>query len=248
MKVTAVIPSRYESSRFPGKPLALISGKPMVQMVYERAKSADRINGVVVATDSEKIYRTVKDFGGDVVMTSDQCRSGTDRVAEAAEILGLEGNDVIVNIQGDQPLMHPNCLNDLVKPFLKQPDLEMSTLAFAIVRKDEITNPKDVKVIFDNQFNALYFSRATVPFDRDEKGMVTYYKHLGFYAYSFSFLQEFKSMSEGRLEKIEKLEQLRVLEQGHGIKVVVTNHDSLEVDLPSDIETIEIALTRNQEQ
>jgi len=245
MNVTALIPSRYASSRFPGKPLARIHGKPMIQMVFERAKSAERIHGVVVATDSDEIYKTVLDFGGDAIMTSDSCRSGTDRVAEAADVLGLGNNDVIVNIQGDQPLMHPDCLDDLVKPFSEIPNLEMSTLAYEIVRKQEITDPKDVKVVFDNNFNALYFSRATVPYDRDQTGKVSYFKHLGFYAYSYSFLQEFRSMKEGTLEHTEKLEQLRVLEHGHDIKVVVTPHDSPEVDLPSDIDLIEHLLTEN---
>ena len=239
MKITAIIPSRFDSSRFQGKPLAIICGKPMIQMVYERARSAKNINRVIVATDSQKIFDVVNGFGGEVVMTSDKCRSGTDRVAEAAEILRLDENDVIVNVQGDQPLMHPECLDELVSPFFDEPNIEISTLAFRIVKEKEITDPKDVKVVIDNNGDALYFSRSTIPFDQNQKENINYYKHLGFYAYTYSFLQKFRNMPAGKLEKIEKLEQLRVLEHGYKIKVIVTAHDSPEVDIPKDIKIIE---------
>ena len=239
MKINAIIPSRFDSSRFQGKPLAIICGKPMIQMVYERARSAKNINRVIVATDSQKIFDVVNGFGGDVVMTSDKCRSGTDRVAEAAEILRLDENAVIVNVQGDQPLMHPECLDELVRPFFDDPDIEISTLAFRIIKEKEITDPKDVKVVIDNNGDALYFSRSTIPFDQNQKENINYYKHLGFYAYTYSFLQKFRNMPAGKLEKIEKLEQLRVLEHGYKIKVIVTAHDSPEVDIPKDIKIIE---------
>ena len=239
MKITAIIPSRFDSSRFQGKPLAIICGKPMIQMVYERARSAKNINRVIVATDSQKIFDVVNGFGGEVVMTSDKCRSGTDRVAEAAEILRLDENAVIVNVQGDQPLMHPECLDELVRPFFDDPDIEISTLAFRIIKEKEITDPKDVKVVIDNNGDALYFSRSTIPFDQNQKENINYYKHLGFYAYTYSFLQKFRNMPAGKLEKIEKLEQLRVMEHGYKIKVVVTRYDSPEVDLPKDISIIE---------
>ncbi len=245
MKITAIIPSRFDSSRFQGKPLALICGKPMIQMVYERARSAKNINRVIVATDSQKIFDVVKGFGGEVVMTSDECRSGTDRVAEAAEILRLDENDVIVNVQGDQPLMHPECLDELVRPFIDKPNLEISTLAFRIVKEKEIIDPKDVKVVIDNNGYALYFSRSTIPFDQDHNENINYYKHLGFYAYTYSFLQKFRDMPAGKLEKIEKLEQLRVLEYGHKIKIVITKYDSPEVDVPKDITIIEEIINKN---
>ena len=141
MKINAIIPSRFDSSRFQGKPLAIICGKPMIQMVYERARSAKNINRVIVATDSQKIFDVVNGFGGDVVMTSDKCRSGTDRVAEAAEILRLDENAVIVNVQGDQPLMHPECLDELVRPFFDDPDIEISTLAFRIIKENTKFTP-----------------------------------------------------------------------------------------------------------
>ena len=147
----AVIPSRYGSSRFQGKPLALIAGKPMIQRVYEQAKKSEAVTKVVVATDDERIYKAVKDFGGLAVMTSEACRSGTDRVAETSEILGLSPDDLVVNIQGDQPVFNPLTIDELISPFSLDPDLLMSTLAFKIIDEREITDPKDVKVTFDTK-------------------------------------------------------------------------------------------------
>ncbi|RJP80510.1 MAG: 3-deoxy-manno-octulosonate cytidylyltransferase [Desulfobacteraceae bacterium] len=239
MKIAVVIPSRYASTRFQGKPLALICEKPMIQMVYERAVQAEKITEVVVATDDQRIVDAVTAFGGRAMMTSESNRSGTDRVAEAAEKIGLEPDDIVVNIQGDQPLIKPECIDEVVAPFFTEPDLGMSTLAFAIIEEDEFTNPKDVKVTFDNNGYALYFSRSPIPFDRDGDSSFDMYKHLGVYAYTRRFLEMFRSLPQGKLEKIEKLEQLRALEYGHRIKVVVTRHDSPEVDLPEDIIRIE---------
>jgi 3-deoxy-manno-octulosonate cytidylyltransferase (CMP-KDO synthetase) len=239
MKVAVIIPSRYGSTRFDGKPLALIAGKPMIQRVYERAVQAEKVTEVVVATDDRRIVDAVENFGGRAVMTSEANRSGTDRAAEAAKQIGLSPNDIVINVQGDQPLIDPVCLNEVVDPFFPDSGVEMSTLAFAIIRKEEITNPKDVKVTFDNDGFALYFSRSTIPFDRDGDSRFDIYKHLGVYAYTRSFLEKFRSLPEGRLEKIEKLEQLRALEHGHRIKVVITGSDSPEVDLPEDIARIE---------
>jgi 3-deoxy-manno-octulosonate cytidylyltransferase (CMP-KDO synthetase) len=239
MKIAVVIPSRYASTRFDGKPLALICGKPMIQRVYEGAMRAKKITEVVVATDDQRIIDVVTEFGGKAVMTSEKNRSGTDRVAEAAEKIGLGLDDIVVNIQGDQPLIEPNCIDDVVEPFFKEPELGMSTLAFSIVEEDEITNPKDVKVTFDNNGYALYFSRSPIPFDRDGDSSFDVYKHLGVYAYTRRFLEMFRSLPQGKLERIEKLEQLRALEYGYPIKVVVTEYDSPEVDLPEDIVRIE---------
>ncbi len=239
MRVVVIIPSRYGSSRFEGKPLATICGRPMIQWVYQRAVAADSVDAVHVATDDERIRDAVLDFGGQVVMTASACRSGTDRVAEAAERIGLGMGDVVVNIQGDQPLVDPRCFDDLVAPFYKDPAVKMSTLAFAIQETRELTDPKDVKVTFDNRGDALYFSRATIPHGRDGKGGYPVYKHLGVYAYTRAFLECFRSLSDGRLEAIEKLEQLRPMEHGHRIRVVVTAYDSPEVDLPEDIRRIE---------
>ncbi|OQY01970.1 MAG: 3-deoxy-D-manno-octulosonate cytidylyltransferase [Desulfobacteraceae bacterium 4572_130] len=236
----AIIPSRYGSTRFKGKPLALVAGKPMIQRVYEQASKALNIEKVIVATDDKRIINAVKNFGGNALMTSPNLRSGTDRVAETANILNLKKNDIIVNIQGDQPFFNPLCLDELVSPFKKTlPNLVMSTLAFKIKDKREITDPKDVKVVFDKNQFALYFSRAQIPYPRDKQTKTEYYKHLGFYAYKKSFLDKIADFSETTLEDIEKLEQLRVLEHGYKIKVVLTKHDSPEVDIPEDIERIE---------
>ena len=239
MRVVVIIPSRYGSIRFDGKPLANICGKPMIQWVCQRAMQAKCIESVHVATDDSRIQDAVNRFGGNVVMTSSRCRSGTDRVAEAAERLGLDPGDVVVNIQGDQPLVDPRCFDAVVQPFYEDPAVKMSTLAFAIVDKREITDPKDVKVTFDNNMDALYFSRATIPHSRDGLNGYDMYKHLGVYAYTQEFLECFKALSPGRLEEIEKLEQLRAMEHGHRIRVVVTPYDSPEVDLPVDIRRIE---------
>ena len=239
MKTVVIIPARYQSTRFPGKPLAKICGKPMIQWVYENSKKAEKIDDVIVATDDDRIAQAVIAFGGKVVMTSDQNRSGTDRAAEAADRLGLSSKDIIVNVQGDQPLIDPRCLDDVVRPFFDEPEISMSTLAFKIVRKEEITNPKDVKVTFDQNGFALYFSRAPIPFGRDQNTEFDTYKHLGVYAYTRQYLDIFRNLPEGRLEQIEKLEQLRALEHCHKIKVIITDYDSPEVDLAEDVGRVE---------
>jgi 3-deoxy-manno-octulosonate cytidylyltransferase (CMP-KDO synthetase) len=239
MKTIVIIPARYQSTRFAGKPLAKICGKPMIQWVYENSKKAEKIKDVIVATDDDQIAQVVITFGGKVAMTSDQNRSGTDRVAEAADKMGLSPQDIIVNVQGDQPLIDPRCLDDVVRPFFDEPEISMSTLAFKIVCKEEITNPKHVKVIFDQSKFALYFSRSSIPFGRDREIHFDTYKHLGVYAYTKQYLDIFRKLPEGRLEQIEKLEQLRALEYGHKIKIVLTDIDSPEVDLAEDIERIE---------
>ncbi len=238
MKVTAIIPSRLESKRFPNKPLTMIMGKTMIERVYQQAAKSDLVDSVCVATDSGKIFAEVEGFGGKAVMTSDNCRSGTDRVAEAAKNMGLEGHDVIVNIQGDQPILHPECLDDLVQPFFRVPDLRMSTLAYAMKEEKEIADPNNVKVVFDTNGYALYFSRSKIPFDRDKARNFQYHKHLGIYAYSYSFLQEFGKLPKSDLESIESLEQLRVLENGYRIMVSVTKYDSPSVDDPADVAKI----------
>lgn len=239
MNIFVIIPARYHSTRFQGKALARILDKPMVQHTYERAKRAESVKDVVVATDDNRIVDAVAAFGGKALMTSDDNRSGTDRVAEASEKMGLAPHDVIINVQGDQPLLDPRCLDQVTGPFRKEPDVEMSTLAYAIVRESEITNPKDIKVTFDSKGYALYFSRAPIPCGRDPETPYDTYKHLGVYAYTRRFLEVYRKLPSGRLEEIEKLEQLRVLEHGLPIRVVVTPYDSPEVDAPEDIPRIE---------
>ena len=243
MRIVAIIPCRYKSTRFEGKPLALIDGRPMIRHVYERVHGAESISDVFVATDDERILAAVQDFGGKALLTSPENRSGTDRAADAAEKIGLAMDDIVVNVQGDQPLIDSRCLDTLTSPFSALSDLKISTLAFKIVNPREITDPKDVKVVFDNDGFALYFSRSPIPCSRDNDRDFDTYKHLGAYAYTRAFLETYRNLPEGRLEKIEKLEQLRVLEYGHRIKVMITEYDSPEVDLPEDIQRVERILS-----
>jgi 3-deoxy-manno-octulosonate cytidylyltransferase (CMP-KDO synthetase) len=239
MKIVAIIPSRYGSTRFAGKPLALIEGKPMIQWVYEIAKTGKGVSDVVVATDDQRIVDAVERFDGCAMMTGDENRSGTDRVAEAAQKMGLLPDDVVVNIQGDQPAFVTAHIDGVVNTLVHAGEAEMTTLAFKIIDPQEITNPKDCKVTFDNRGYALYFSRSPIPCARDADTVFSTYKHLGIYAYTKRFLDTFRKLPAGMLETIEKLEQLRALEHGHRIKVVVTEYDSPEVDVPADIPRIE---------
>ncbi len=240
-KVIAVIPARYRSNRFKGKPLALIDGKPMIQHVVERARNVRLLSRVVVATDDDRIAETVAGFGGEYVLTRDDHVTGTDRLAEAVELMNIDEQDVIVNIQGDQPLFPEEIIEQVAVPLLEDPALPMSTLIYKIVRPEEIDDPNHVKTVFDCHRNALYFSRSPIPFQRnpEEKEQPTYYKHLGIYAYRKGFLVTFVGLPEGEWEKFEKLEQLRALEFGYTIRVVLTEHDSVEVDTPGDIKRVE---------
>ena len=241
--VYAVIPSRYQSSRFPGKPLAPICGKPMIQHVVERARASSLPRVVAVATDDERIAQAVEAFGGCAVMTRPDHRSGSDRLAEAAAILGVGDDDIVVNIQGDQPLFAPEIVEEVARPLLEEPDLPMATLIYKIIRPEEITNPNHVKTVFDRNMRALYFSRSPIPYCRDgEAADADYYRHLGFYAYRKRFLDTFVSLPLGRWEREEKLEQLRALEYGYTIRVAITEHDSIEVDAPGDVRRVEAAL------
>ncbi|MDG6778690.1 3-deoxy-manno-octulosonate cytidylyltransferase [Thiomicrorhabdus sp. zzn3] len=245
MNTYVFIPARYGSSRLPGKPLKLINGKPMIQHVYERIAKAKGLAGVYVATDDERIREVVEGFGGKVVMTPAEAASGTDRIAAAANAVGLKDDDLIVNVQGDQPLVHHESIEDVIAPFFADDydgSFEMSTLSFKIVNEAEITNPKDVKLVTDVNGFALYFSRATIPHGRDYWDHDSF-KHLGVYAYTKRFVDSFNALPMGRLEDIEKLEQLRALEYGHKIKVVESQWDSPEVDLPGDIAVMEALLT-----
>lgn len=241
MKTVVFIPARYGSSRLPGKPLKEIAGKPMIQHVFERISKAEGLEAIYVATDDQRIAEVVENFGGQVVMTPADAQSGTDRIAAAARAIGLADEDLIVNVQGDQPLVRPESIEAVIAPF-KAADydgsFEMSTLSFKIVNEAEITNPKDVKLVTDINGFALYFSRATIPHGRDYWDHDSY-KHLGIYAYTKRFVEQFSLLPMSRLEAIEKLEQLRALEFGHKIKVVESAWDSPEVDLPGDLEIME---------
>lgn len=242
MKVTAFIPARYQSTRFEGKPLAPIQGKPMIQHVIDRARSCPELSEIYVATDDERIARCVADIGGQVVMTHKGHRSGTDRICEAAEKVGLDDSDIVVNIQGDQPLFHPSAVTRLVAPLTEDPSLPMSTLKCRITAREDIQNPNQVKVVTDTRGHALYFSRSPIPFYRDAPSGGVFYKHLGFYGFRMHFLRRFTHLPEGLLESAEKLEQLRALEQGFRIRVVETAFNSVEVDVPEDIRRVEACM------
>lgn len=236
IQVIAIIPARYQSNRFPGKPLALIDGKPMIQHVVERARQVPLLSRVVVATDDRRIAEVVASFKADYVMTRGDHVSGTDRLAEAAELLGISEQDVIVNIQGDQPLFPLEVIGQVTAPLLDDPALPMSTLIYKIVRQEEVHDPNHVKTVFDRDHYALYFSRSAIPYQRNpNESRPTYYKHLGFYAYRKGFLLTFVALPEGEWERFEKLEQLRALEYGYKIKVVLTEYDSIEVDTEEEL-------------
>jgi 3-deoxy-manno-octulosonate cytidylyltransferase (CMP-KDO synthetase) len=253
MKILAFIPARYDSIRFPGKPLALIMGKPMIQHVYERAKKCQdpEFDEVFVATDDERIYQRVLGFGGAATMTSRSHASGTDRIAEAASHMDLHSKDLVINVQGDQPILDPRCFPHLIRPLMEHGDVLMSTLVFRIADERGVNdpkNPKHVKTVSDKDGYALFFSRSLIPFYRDSGTDKVYYKHLGFYAYRVDFLKTFAGLPLGTLEDAEKLEQLRAVEHGYKIKIVESPYDSFEVDSPDDIPVAERILARQGTQ
>jgi len=238
MKVIGIIPARYGSTRLPAKILADIEGKPMIQRVYERARRSPSLDRLVVATDDDRIFDRVQSFGGEALKTSPAHPSGTDRVAEAAQVLGAEEPDVIVNIQGDQPLFEPGMIDEVVGPFRGDRDLKMGALVHPIRKPEELANPSVVKVVCDRKGFALYFSRSPMPYVISNSSMPRYYKHIGPYAYRMGFLLKFTQLERGDLERSESLEQLRALEHGYKIRVVETKFDSQEVDTPEDLEKV----------
>jgi 3-deoxy-manno-octulosonate cytidylyltransferase (CMP-KDO synthetase) len=234
-KVVGIIPARYDSKRLPGKPLILIHGRPMIQHVYQRAAQAATLTRLVVATDDRRIQKAVAQFGGEALMTSHEHISGTDRVAEAAGLLMLEDDAIVVNIQGDEPLLRAEMIDSLVQNLQGNINVPMATLVYPQTAKDDFTDPGVIKVVLDARGRALYFSRSPIPFVRDSSSPQPYYKHLGFYGYRHGFLQQFSRLSPGVLEKLEKLEQLRALEHGFSISVVISPCDSISVDTPEDL-------------
>jgi 3-deoxy-manno-octulosonate cytidylyltransferase (CMP-KDO synthetase) len=247
MKILAFIPARYDSTRFPGKPLKLILGKPMIQHVYKRAKNAPEIAKLYVTTDDERIYQCVLGFGGEAILTSRDHASGTDRIAEAASKIALARDDLVVNIQGDQPTLDYRCIPYLIQPLMDNPDVLMSTLVFKVGDESGVNdprNPKHVKTVMNRQGFALFFSRALIPCYRDSGSEKVYFKHLGFYAYRREFLITFASLPVGEWENAEKLEQLRAVEHGYKIKIVESPYDSFEVDQPDDIQIAESILSK----
>lgn len=235
MNILCVIPARYSSTRLPGKPLAMIAGKPMIERVYERAKQAKRPTAVLVATDHELVYQAVQDFGGQVMMTSPTHPTGTDRLAEVAQ--EHPEADIIINVQGDEPLIAPEVIDLLAGAFDQDPELNMATL-MTEMDKSEYNLPSAVKVVASLAGYALYFSRSLIPYPRNSKlpgGSLPVYKHIGIYAYRRDFLLNYAAMAPTPLEQTESLEQLRALEHGYKIKVLKTDFKSIGVDTPEDL-------------
>ena len=237
----AIIPARYASTRFPGKPLAKIGSKTMIQRVYEQAERA--VEMVYVATDDERILNTVRDFGGNAVMTSTEHFSGTDRCAEAVGLITEETGkpvDIVLNIQGDEPFIRPEQI-DLLKSCFLEDDVQIATIIRRTEPGEDIFNPGHVKVILDSSGNAIYFSRAAIPYYRDadpEKWSKEhiFFKHLGLYAYKTEILKEITRLARSPLEIAESLEQNRWIENGFKIRTAVTDHESLSIDTPGDLE------------
>ena len=242
-KVVIVIPARYGSTRLPGKPLVSLAGKPMIQRVYERARMAQRASRVIVATDDERIVKAVEAFGGEARMTRPDHRTGTERVAEVAA--HVEG-DVFVNVQGDEPLLDPVAIDTAVNALLEEPPPAIATVATPIKTPADIMDPNVVKTILDFDGNALYFSRAPIPWVRDtaSKIQVRHLKHLGLYVFQREALLEYPTLPQGDLERIEQLEQLRWLENGWKIRVAEVEHDAISVDVPEDVARVEKLLQK----
>jgi len=238
VKVVVVIPARYASTRLPGKPLVSLAGKPMIQRVYERAKLATRADRVVVATDDERIVKAVEGFGGKARMTRSDHRTGTERVAEVA---AHEEGDVFVNVQGDEPLLDPAAVDTAVASLLEEPAAAIGTVATVIKAPADIMDPNVVKTVLDFDDNALYFSRAPIPWVRDtgSKIQVRHLKHLGLYVFQREALLEYPTLPQGELERMEQLEQLRWLENGWKIRVAEVEHDAVSVDVPEDVARVE---------
>jgi len=240
-RVIAIIPARYASQRLPAKPLADIAGKPMVQHVYERTARATLVHTVLVATDDERIASAVRSFGGHAVITPESCQNGTDRIAFVAK--SLKDADIVINVQGDEPLIEPAMIDEAVRPLLDDRNTHMGTLVRRIESEADLVNPNIVKVVLDRDGRCLYFSRSAIPFGRDRAQHDwlqhhTYYKHIGLYVFRRDLLLRYAEMHQTPLERMEKLEQLRILEHGFPIKAVVTLHDSITVDTTDDLERV----------
>lgn len=242
-KIVVVIPARYQSSRFPGKPLAMINGKPMIQWVYEGVSRVRSISEVYVATDDERIAECVREFHGKAIMTSSAHTSGSDRLAEAAVLLQLQDDDIILNIQGDEPLIQEEMIYDLISTITDK-DTHMGTLKERIREEADIQNPNIVKVITDIYDHALYFSRFPIPYNRSGEQYLTYYRHVGVYAYRVHFLKKYTRLPKSYLEAAESLEQLRVLENGYKICVKETKCSSIGVDTMEQLKAVENLMNR----
>lgn len=239
MKFLGIIPARYASTRLEGKPLKDICGHTMIEWVYKRALKSN-LDRVIVATDDKRVYEEVKRFGGEVVLTDERHQNGTSRIAEVCE--NIVDFDVVINIQGDEPLIEGEMINSLIEVFKKEPELKMATLKHKIDEMEEIKNPNIVKVVADRKDYAIYFSRSIIPYPR-ELNVDNYYKHVGIYAYKREFVIEYSKMEVTPLEKSESLEQLRVLENGYRIKVLETPCKVVGVDTAEELEKVREIIT-----
>lgn len=235
MKSICVIPARYSSTRLPGKPLKDICGKPMICRVWERASLAKSVTEVIVATDDERILQAVEKNSGRVIMTRTDHKTGTDRLAEVAE--KFPDVEVIVNVQGDEPLIEPALIDELVAQFVADKNLQMATVATELTNADEMKNPNNVKVVLDKNNNALYFSRSLIPYPRNT-GKAKVFKHIGIYAYRRNFLLAYAKMESTPLEQAESLEQLRALENGYKIRVIKSSCKFIGVDTQEDLKLV----------
>ena len=238
MNVLGVIPARYHSTRLPGKPLLMIGAKPMIQWVYEAAKTTALIDELVVATDDQRIYDVVVDFGGKAEMTATDHPTGTDRLAEVARRYQTE---LVVNIQGDEPLIQGSVIDSIIRPLLEDPGLPMSTAKVCLTDSEQIKEASVVKVVTAENGDALYFSRSPIPYPRNA-GQAVYWKHVGLYGYRKEFLLKYIGLPQSQLELAESLEQLRVLSNGYRIKVVEVEQDSVGVDTQEDLERVRALL------
>ena len=235
MKSICVIPARYSSTRLPGKPLADICGKPMICRVYARAKRSKSVAEVIVATDDERILQAVEKNSGRAIMTRADHKTGTDRLAEVAE--KFSDAEVIVNVQGDEPLIEPSLIDELIAEFVADKNLQMATVATELLSEDEMNNPNNVKVVIDRYNDALYFSRSLIPYPRNA-GKSKVFKHIGIYAYRRDFLLDYAKMEPTPLEQTESLEQLRALENGYKIRVIKSSCRFVGVDTAEDLELV----------
>ena len=238
MNVVGVIPARYGSTRLKAKVLADLLGKPLIQHVWERAHQSRLLDRLLIATDNERVKKTCERFGSEAVMTSKRHQSGSDRITEAVQSLETE---IVVNIQGDEPLIHHTMIDDMVRAILEDKSCQMATVVKPLYSEKELNDPGVVKAVIDHRGFALYFSRSVIPYNRDKAKItgIGYYKHLGLYAYRKKFLMNFKNLPPSRLERTEKLEQLRVLEAGYKIKTVETSFDTIAVDTKEDLKRVE---------
>jgi 3-deoxy-manno-octulosonate cytidylyltransferase (CMP-KDO synthetase) len=233
MSIVAIIPARYQSTRFPGKPLADINGKTMIQRVYEQAKKVGRLNRVIIATDDKRIFDHARNIGAEVMMTSDKHRNGTERIAEVVKKLETK-YDAVLNIQGDEPFVKPQQIA-LLCNIIEISNSKIATLCKKIDNDDELESPNVVKVVMNKEMNAMYFSRFAIPYDRQKDGETSYYKHIGMYAFKSDILNKLVKLNISPLERSESLEQLRWLESGYSISLGITSFDSFGIDTPQDL-------------